>query len=618
MLNRESDVPYCGVDVGKIRKACPILHHDKLILLTEWISERYKIHLRKDVEKLPAPWTDNVILQSVKFTNTRREHDRATIWAIDNICLSDMDIELKIINLILFRLYNKWETCEMIGMPIDFFHHGDGMEAYEFIRDKFKERAEEDPSYVFFTSAFNTGGMKAASGRLTGEQYIPMRPIAFMHHMIMDGIVDKIMEAKDQRTVCDILMNYPGIGEFLSYQMFVDFTYCPEYKFSENEFTIAGPGCQLGLSMLFKDYDGLSPEELLFWLRDNQDEIFGDKFAYDLMTDLPDHDRTLNVMSLENIFCEFSKYVRCNDQVKEGKKPRARVSYDGTGTKQVINKIKTKSSSSDPNRTIEYMGKRITQEEQDLLNDASKRVNKRIKMTDLYEASLFEDKPVYSYGFDYKVESDRSSRTLFQILGTNGSGKSTIPKGLVQRDTEAYLLETEFAWLAGNMGKGFELSTKRCAFATVLPNLGLILIGDYTPGTNIAGCDTLVRATMEQSLDYILNDDSYKDFQIMMEGVVLSSSRWHIDRFKAAGMVPHMLFMDTPLDVCMERLVKRNAERGKTPNVKNVESKWEETRLKAERCEQGTHGYDGVKAIWVDHSMSIHDTVEWFINNYLK
>jgi len=615
MLNRPHDVPYCGVSQGKIHYAKPPMDPVKLGLLVEWITERYNIHLKKDVMKLPAPWTSNTILQNVKFTNVRREHDRATKWAIEHICnRTDLSLTTRIINLVLFRLYNKWETCELINLPASFSGVQNEYGGWMMDRKKILQAKQtSDSDYVFFTSAFNTGGMKAASGRLTGEVYIPARPMALIDWMIGKGLFDDIHSAESPREVCNILMDVPGIGEFLSYQMFVDFTYCPDYKFSENEFTIAGPGCSLGLSMLFTDPDGLTDEELLFWLRDNQDEVFGTSFTENLMTDLDPKDRTMNVMSLENCFCEFSKYVRCNEQVKEGKKPRARVSFDGTGEDMKRPKKVKNEAPNDPNRTIPYMGKRITDDEQLELHKERKRVDSEVRRTDLYEDTLFDPKPEYT-GSKY---GHRESRTMYQLLGTNGSGKSTIPKGLVERDTDAYLLSTEFAWLSGNMSKGFQATTKKSGFATVLPNLGIILIGDYTPGTNIAGCDTLVRATMEQALDIIMGRPEFDDYHIMMEGVVLSSSRWHIDRFKEMGMTPHMLFMDTPLEVCMERLVKRNAAQGKTPNTKNVESKWEETRVKAERCIEGTNGYGGVRAVWVDHSMDIPTTVQWFINNYL-
>lgn len=66
----------------------------------------------------------------------------------------------------------------------------------------------------------------------------------------------------------------------------------------------------------------MTPEECLFWLRDNMNEMFnglsyGDCLpeGYEwnpeqLFKDRAVYDRYINVMSLENCFCELSKYMR--------------------------------------------------------------------------------------------------------------------------------------------------------------------------------------------------------------------------------------------------------------------------------------------------------------------
>ena len=607
MRDKTADVPYSGVRQKFIEKALPVLNVRALDLLSKWITERYSIHLKKDVEKLPAPWTECPILQKIKFTNVRREHDRATIWLIENICKHPLlTLDQKILNCILFRLYNKWETCELINMPFNFLHLD---QFKDMIIESFSRAEEEDPNRVFFTSAFNTGGMKAAVGRLTGEQRIVMRPIAFMEHMIADGISDKISNSKSPKAVCDTLMKYSGIGEFLSYQMFVDFSYIEEFQFSENHYTIAGPGCKLGLSFLFEDPKGLTAEEQLFFVRDNTYLLNLDFTT--LFSDLDPHDRVLNIMSIENCFCEFSKYFRATDLLNEGKTPKARVSYNGTGINDKVGKEAV--IMNDDKRTIDYMGKRITEEEQAVLNGLQ--VDSSIRRRDCYTGSLFELKPVYN-GFVSPIPTERK---MFQFLGTNGSGKSTIPKKLVGWDCDAYILSTEMAWLSGNMGKGFEPNTKKVDFCTVLPNLKLILIGNYDPAKNIAGCDLLIRATMEIGLDIIQKDPELSKYHVLMEGVVLSSSKWHIEKFRDEFKVtPLMCFMDTPLDVCLERLKSRNASQGKeSTNTKNVASKHAETVLKQGRCERGEMGYHGVETIWIDHKMKIYDSYHWFMANHL-
>ena len=91
----------------------------------------------------------------------------------------------------------------------------------------------------------------------------------------------------------------------MGYQLFVDLTYIPEFPVSENNFVIAGPGCKTGLNLLFTDRNGLSHEECLFWLTDKLNK----KLDFtEIFTDLPKFDQKMNVMSLENCFCELQKY----------------------------------------------------------------------------------------------------------------------------------------------------------------------------------------------------------------------------------------------------------------------------------------------------------------------
>ena len=272
---------------------------------------------------------------------------------------------------------------------------------------------------------------------------------------------------------------------------------------------------------------------------------------------------------------------------------------------------------------IEYMGKKVPKSALEELGVLASKYDDDVKIIDCYqsETTLFgsSDKPEYdgdTWGWGVPNEGERK---MFQFLGTNGSGKSTIPKGLVDIDKDAYIVESNVCWLAGNQGKGFVPTYKRCKLMTVCPNLGVILIGAYMPGVNITGCDLLVRATMTAALEYIEEAQAFGGMHIIMEGVVLSSSRWHIDYFRDdLGIIPTMLFMDTPYDVCVERLKSRNESQGKEfVNGKNVLSKWEETKTKAGRCIDGTNGYHGVDAQWVDHTMGIQESIEWFINVHL-
>lgn len=326
MKNKPKDTPYCGVRRDKIA-SLPIesINAEALDMFLHFVKERYKIHLRKDIKQIHPPYTKDSILKNFRFTNIRREHDKETKWLIKYITSNpQLDYEDKLLNCILFRLFNKHKTSELIGAPIQ-FSKGYEPEAY---RELFEEKHNEDPEYVFFTGAFNTGGLKRAL-----KWYLPkddptnsmeMRVMYFMQYLIDEGVTYRLTAKgiETPKDVCELLQSYMGIGEFLAYQMFVDMTYIKEFPFSENEYTIAGPGAKLGLKYLFDDQHGLTPEELIFWLRDNWKELnqyntqHGGKHTVKpkiLFQDLPEHDRVMNVMSIENCLCEFSKYYKAKN-----------------------------------------------------------------------------------------------------------------------------------------------------------------------------------------------------------------------------------------------------------------------------------------------------------------
>lgn len=317
MKNKPADTLYCGVNKKRIKKAQPVLNERNLLYLYNFIKRRYVIHLRKDVLKKDPPWTTDRVLRDFRFTNIRREHDKESKWVIEHITSNpELSYEDKLLNVILFRLYNKHETAELISMPFKFSETPDWNP--EWYRSLFEAALVEDPKRVFFTAAFHTVGMKNTLKKVTGESYAPMRILKFIKILINEGLVDDIKACTNQQEVYQTLTDYNGIGRFLAYQFYVDMTYIAEFPFSENEFTVAGPGCVMGLNYLFEDRDGMSYEECLFWLRDNLDRLFVEELGKDwdakrVFWDLPEEDRCFNVMSLENCFCELSKYIRAKD-----------------------------------------------------------------------------------------------------------------------------------------------------------------------------------------------------------------------------------------------------------------------------------------------------------------
>lgn len=301
------DIPYCGCRADKIQSALPIIDENNFKMFVYWINERSKIHIKKDLYHMPSPWTEDVVLQKVRFTNVRRELDKQTRHLITRVCEAELPYETKIINIILFRMLNKIDSLDGI-LPIDYSNPEYVSKVSDWIESLPKDHKP-------FNNVFMVSGMMGSINAWIGKRPSQIQScIDACASWYYYGIAHNIAKMTKANDIYEYLHNLTGIGSFLAYQMFVDMTYCPECPVSENEFVVAGPGCKEGIKLLFDNRNGMTPEECLFWLRNHWLElckIHNCEFNPDeLFPDIPQEDRYMNVMSLQNCCCEFSKFYR--------------------------------------------------------------------------------------------------------------------------------------------------------------------------------------------------------------------------------------------------------------------------------------------------------------------
>lgn len=331
MKVKRKDKLFCGVNENVIKSRSPIFNEDAIKMLCFYIKERYSIHIKKDVNHENSPWTDDYILGTFKFTNIRREHDRTSKWLIENISNNSRDtLYNRIYKTILFRIYNRSETAEILKLSsLDF--DNEVQDGWLYIcKMRLDSVLYNDSNYRFFTNAYKTGGTKKGlySAYPESENY-NYSPLYLIEDLRKKHFAQKLIDCNTQEDVFNELVNIKGFGKFIAYQIFVDLTYINEFPFSENEFTVAGPGCYYGIQLLTgkddKDtgFNCMTTEEILFWMRDNLIEEFNKRgFNFnpvEIFSDLPESERHFNVMSLENIMCEFSKYYAIYTGVRKGR-----------------------------------------------------------------------------------------------------------------------------------------------------------------------------------------------------------------------------------------------------------------------------------------------------------
>ena len=158
------------------------------------------------------------------------------------------------------------------------------------------------PGRPVYTAAFILAAPSVYGHRAKHRNHLAL--VADMFRPSRLGVA--IARARTLEDVYDSLIAYPAIGPFLAYQIAVDLNYSDLLAFSENNFTVPGPGAERGLQKVFRDSGSQSPRQLIMRMVDRQDEEF-----QRLGLDFPGlFGRPLHAIDCQGLFCETDKYSR--------------------------------------------------------------------------------------------------------------------------------------------------------------------------------------------------------------------------------------------------------------------------------------------------------------------
>lgn len=166
-------------------------------------------------------------------------------------------------------------------------------------------------------------------------------------------------------------------------------------------------------------------------------------------------------------------------------------------------------------------------------------------------------RPVHQFGKPPAVKGIYPAQgCLYYVKGSNGSGKSTVPSFLAQNDPKAYVVAHD--------GK---------IMLTVCPSFNVICIGKYDKSKS-KGVDSLKDTEQMLFALTIADQPEYQVYDVIFEGIIPSTllSSW-IPRLTRPPRELVVLFMDTPLQTCIERVKSRNG--GAEFNEDLVVEKWE-------------------------------------------
>lgn len=270
----------------------------------------------KRINNEPFPWTDDNIISKYRFTNTYRASDRVSQYLIKNVIYNDTlpsSPKEVLFRVLLFKLFNKIETWELLQSKIVLITY-DNFNIQEY--DKILNNAFHAKKTIY-SAAYIMPSCKSAFGHIRKHT----NHLELIRFMIDSHLTERLMDSNKMQQAFEIIKGFPGLGDFLAYQLLIDINYSNILDFSESEFVVAGPGAKGGISKCFVDTGGLSNIEVIKLMTDRQELEF-QRLGLTFKTLWG---RKLQLIDCQNIFCEVDKYSRVKHPEIKGLSDRMRI-----------------------------------------------------------------------------------------------------------------------------------------------------------------------------------------------------------------------------------------------------------------------------------------------------
>ncbi|MGN7812117.1 nucleotide kinase domain-containing protein [Flavobacterium sp. 22076] len=279
----------------------------------KFATERQNIFFKR-FKNSQYPWSTDFILNEYKFTNTYRATDRVSQYLIKNIIYKGNQTPSEVFfRIILFKIFNKIETWEFLEHELKEI----SWKTYSF--NKYNSILSElmNNKIPIYSAAYIMASGKSSFYEIKKHQ----NHLKLLEMMMNNDIVNTLMETDNMATGYNILKEYPTIGEFLAYQYITDINYSNLTSYSEQEFTKAGPGAKDGITKCFSSLREYNYEDVIKMMSDIQELEFQ-------RLDLEFNNlwgRPLQLIDIQNIFCEVDKYSRVAHSDILGKSNRTRI-----------------------------------------------------------------------------------------------------------------------------------------------------------------------------------------------------------------------------------------------------------------------------------------------------
>lgn len=261
-------------------------------------AERQKIFFAR-VKGHPSPWTSDPILQEFKFTNAYRASDRVSQFLIREVIYSGpQGPEDVFFRILLFKLFNKIETWLLLEKNVGTIRWA----KYQYQDfDRVLTEALSQGSRIYSAAYIMASGHIFFDVHRKHQSHLKLIEL-----MMMDRVPERLQECRSMKSGFELLKSYPLIGDFLAYQLITDLNYSEIVDFSEMEFTMPGPGARDGIRKCFSTTGGLSEINIIRLMADRQEHEFQRlNIKFDSLWG-----RRLQLIDIQNLFCEADKYAR--------------------------------------------------------------------------------------------------------------------------------------------------------------------------------------------------------------------------------------------------------------------------------------------------------------------
>ncbi len=209
----------------------------------EFVFDRQTVWHKRTALGLPAPWTDDEVLQNFRFCNVYRELDGGTI-AIGKYLTQPLPAEQKLFNIIAYRFFNRRDTIENLFGGLLSEQNFD----FKTLEKRFDAKKEEgnifSNAYLITAHAYNPDYRPQ-------DKHVQILLMLNDLRFKLEDIIKNLRESAPQEGLKIIAEAVSSAGPFLAGQILLDATYAQNIvPYTANDFLIVGPGAHWGLNII--------------------------------------------------------------------------------------------------------------------------------------------------------------------------------------------------------------------------------------------------------------------------------------------------------------------------------------------------------------------------------